>query len=81
MLPPMEDALTIINGQEGSSIPERIARGATLALFGSTEQAQRKFWDFFTSRIRNPNTRRDYLIAVWRFADWCRFNGILLAKV
>ena len=44
-----------------------------------TEQAQRKFWEFFTAHIRNPNTRRAYLIAVWRFADWCGFHGILLA--
>ena len=31
--------------------------------------------------IRNANTRRAYLIATWRFADWCGFHGIPLAKV
>ena len=31
--------------------------------------------------IRNPNTRRAYLIAAWRFADWCGRHGIPLAKV
>ena len=78
---PMEDALIIVDGPEGSSIPARIARGMTPALFGTSEQAQRKFWEFFTAHIRNPNTRRAYLIAVWRFADWCGFYGIPLAKV
>ena len=77
----MEDALIIIDGPEGSSIPARIARGMTPALFVVSEQAQRKFWEFFTAHIRNPNTRRAYLIAVWRFADWCGFHGISLAKV
>ena len=55
----MEDALTIVNGPEGSSIPARI----------------------FTAHIRNPNTRRAYLIARWRFADWCGFHEIPLAKI
>ena len=68
----MENALTIAGDPVGSSIP---------ALFGTSEQAQRKFWEFFTAHIRNPNTRRAYLIAVWRFADWCGFYGIPLAKV
>ena len=77
----MEDALIIVDGPEGSSIPARIACGMTPALFGVSKQAQRRFWEFFTAHIRNPNTRRAYLIAVWRFADWCGFHGIPLAKV
>ena len=77
----MEDAVIIVDGPDGSSIPARIARGMTPALFGGTGQAQRRFWEFFTAHIRNPNTRRAYLIAVWRFADWCGHHGIPLAKV
>ena len=77
----VEDALIIVDGPEGISIPARIARGMTPALFGVSKQAQRKFWEFFTANIRNPNTRRAYLIATWRFADWCGFHGIPLAKV
>ena len=77
----MEDALIIADDPAGSSIPVRIAREMTPALFGTSEQAQRKFWEFFTVHIRNPNTRRAYLIAVWRFADWCGHHGIPLAMV
>ena len=73
--------MIIVDGPDGSSIPARIARGMTPALFGGTGQAQRRFWEFFTAHIRNPNTRRAYLIAVWRFADWCGHHGIPLAKV
>ena len=41
----MEDDLIIVDGQDGSSIPARIARGMTPALFGVSKQAQRKFWE------------------------------------
>ena len=54
----MEDALIIVNGPEESSNPARIARGMTPALFGASEQAQRKFWEFFTAHTRNPNLQR-----------------------
>ena len=77
----MEDALIIAGDPVGSSIPARIARGMTPALFCVSKQAQRRFWEFFTAHIRNPNTRRAYLIATWRFADWCGRHGIPLAKV
>ena len=73
--------MIIFNAQNRCLILARIARSATPALFGGTKQAQRKFWEFFTAHIRNPNTRRAYLIAVWRFADWCGHPGIPLAMV
>ena len=53
----MEDALIIVDGQDGSSIPARIARGRTPALFGTSEQAQRKFWEFFTVHTSGTRTR------------------------
>ena len=81
MLVRMEDSLVIANPAGGSSIPVRIARGATLALFGASDRAQRRFWEFFTVHIRNRNTRHAYLVAVWRFADWCGRHGIPLARV
>ncbi len=77
----MENSLIIAGDPGGSSIPARIARGMTPGLFSGSKQAQRKFWEFFTAHIWNPNTRRAYLIAVWRFADWCGHHGIPLAKV
>lgn len=35
------------------------------------DQARRRFIEFFTAHIRNPNTRAAYARAVGRFCDWC----------
>ena len=31
--------------------------------------------DFFTSTIRNRNTRQAYARACWQFFDWCAAHG------
>ena len=41
------------------------------ALFCPNESAGRRFVEFFTANIRNPNTRRAYGRAVVGFAAWC----------
>lgn len=52
------------------------------ALFVPNEKAAARFFDFFTSNIRNKNTRRAYYKAACRFADWCEGRGVLdLAQV
>ena len=56
-------------------------RATTLALFSPTERAERRFWEFFTAHIRNPNTRLAYLAAVRRFAEWCERRGVALDQV
>ena len=40
-----------------------------------------RFWEFFTANIRNPNTRMAYLMAAYRFADWCEAKGLTLDRV
>lgn len=35
------------------------------------EKAQRRFVEFFTANIRNPNTREAYARAISRFLGWC----------
>src|SRR6202043_1446370 len=37
--------------------------------------------DFFTSTIRNRNTRAAYARACWQFFDWCAANGLELTTV
>ena len=54
---------------------------ATPALFSASEKAERRFWEFFTAHIRNPNTRIAYLAAVRCFAEWCEGRGITLDRV
>ena len=56
-------------------------RTTTPALFSPTERAERRFWEFFTAHIRNPNTRLAYLSAVRRFATWCERRGLALDQV
>lgn len=41
------------------------------ALFQAMPEGGRRFWEFFTVNIRNPNTRRAYFKAVETFAAWC----------
>ena len=37
--------------------------------------------DFFTSTIRNRNTRLAYARACWQFFDWCAAHGLELTTV
>ena len=57
------------------------SRTTTPTLFSPTEHAERRFWEFFTAHIRNPNTRLAYLAAVRRFAQWCERRGLVLHQV
>jgi site-specific recombinase XerD len=41
------------------------------ALFAADGAAARRFIEFFTANIRNPNTRRAYARAAVEFAIWC----------
>ena len=56
-------------------------RATTPALFSPTVRAERRFCEFFTAHIRNPNTRLAYLAAVRRFAEWCERRGVALDQV
>ena len=61
--------------------PRPTPRTATPALFSPSVRAERRFWEFFTAHIRNPNTRLAYLSAVRRFAEWCERRGVALDQV
>src|SRR5208282_1253943 len=54
-----------------------ITREATLpALFAPDRDAAKRFIEFFTANIRNPNTRRAYARAAVQFAVWCEQNDL-----
>jgi site-specific recombinase XerD len=56
--------------------------GVVPALFAARgEQAARRFVDFFTAEIRNPNTRVAYGRAASRFSDWCEARGFSLEQL
>lgn len=45
------------------------------------EQTRRRFLEFFTVNIRNPNTRAAYARACGQFLDWCGERGFVLETV
>ena len=71
----------LITIERTAMIPTRIARQLTPVLFSGSDKAERRFWEFFTANIRNPNTRMAYLTAAYRFADWCEVKGLALRQV
>jgi len=57
--------------------PMRVAPAGQLpALFAPDAQASRRFIEFFTANIRNPNTRRAYARAATEFANWCERQNL-----
>jgi integrase/recombinase XerD len=48
----------------------------TPALFFSDLKTGQRYIDFFTSNIRNRNTRTAYFHATSRFSDWCNARGV-----
>ena len=49
-------------------VPELVAHGGN--------RATRRFLEFFTANIRNPNTRLAYARAVSQFLAWCEAHGL-----
>jgi len=60
------------------NIPHTLAALSTRipALFLPNAKAAERFFDFFTSHIRNTNTRRAYYNAVCQFSEWCEGRGV-----
>lgn len=50
--------------------------GTLPALFAPSPTAGKRFIEFFTANIRNPNTRRAYARAATEFAAWCERAGL-----
>jgi len=54
-----------------SLVPSNLTQAHLPALFAPNESTARRFVEFFTANIRNPNTRRAYARAAMGFATWC----------
>lgn len=63
----------------GSPAPAHLTAPALIAAAG--ERAEKRFFEFFTANIRNPNTRRAYGRAVADFCAWCDDREITLARI
>ena len=59
-----------------------LLHGSLPSVFTTRPEARSRLRDFFTSHIRNPNTRRAYMEAVRQFSGFCAEIGIAdLAQV
>jgi site-specific recombinase XerD len=59
------------------ALPQVIPGSVELpALFAPDRKAGKRFVEFFTANIRNPNTRKAYARAAVEFAAWCEQNGL-----
>ena len=47
-----------------------------VALFTPTPKAAKRVLEFFTAQINNDHTRKAYMNATRRFAEWCDKHGI-----
>src|ERR1700691_4736148 len=56
--------------------PRSAAANLPALIAASGESASRRFIDFFTSNIRNRNTREAYRRAINEFLAWCEAHGV-----
>lgn len=60
--------------KSGTALGAGLALPTLIATAGP--RAQKRFLEFFTATIRNPNTRMAYARAVGQFLRWCERRGI-----
>jgi Phage integrase, N-terminal SAM-like domain len=72
-LVPMAEFTIVTRSSSSAWIPELIAAAGA--------QVTETYIDFFTSTIRNRNTRAAYARACWQFFDWCGTHGLELKTV
>jgi len=63
------------------SLPATLTQSNLPILHEAGSHASDRFIEFFTARIRNPNTRRAYLKAAVRFLDWCQQMDLALVDI
>jgi len=62
-----QEPVSVIAGSSAVVVP---------ALFAPSTAAAKRFVEFFTANIRNPNTRKVYGRAVAAFSTWCDEKGL-----
>lgn len=57
-------------------VPSRAPAVLPTRLFTPMPKAAKRVFEFFTTQISNKHTRKPYLNATRRFAQWCEAHGI-----
>src|ERR1700735_166736 len=78
-----ESLPTIIPPTAAEIFTRSVAGGALIPslVANAGESAAWRYVDFFTSNIRNPNTRRAYSRACQTFFAWCDDRGLSLPTI
>ena len=71
----------LIPHSAGAAITYREAPGLPAIIQNAGETASKRFIEFFTANIRNPNTRQAYARAVGQFLTWCEGHGLNLQTI
>ncbi len=69
----MKNLPKIIKNDLPAELPRAIAQAGNLAA--------KKYVEFFTAEIRNPNTRKAYMQRIRHFLSWCEDKGIALEQL
>jgi site-specific recombinase XerD len=79
--PPVQLPAVIDATTHGVLTPLPSAHLIPTLIAAAGDQASWRYVDFFTSNIRNPNTRRAYARACATFFDWCEERGLSLGTI
>jgi site-specific recombinase XerD len=67
--------------EPGTLLPASPDQLVPILIADAGEDAGWRYIDFFTSNIRNPNTRRAYVRACTSFFAWCDDRGLTLTSI
>ena len=76
----MSQAFPVPN-REATVAGEPSAHAVPALIADAGERATWRYVEFFTTNIRNPNTRRGYARACARFFGWCEHLGLTLTTI
>lgn len=74
----MERTSALVSQRNGAGELTFAGRPFPTLIAAAGESAVRRFVEFFTANIRNPNTREAYARAVSQFLTWCEARGLHL---
>lgn len=72
------NALAVLNATDAGRELSFAGHAFPSLILEAGESAVRRFVEFFTANIRNPNTREAYARAVSQFLTWCEARGLHL---
>ena len=63
--------MNLVTNSKSHSIGQASGFHLPALIIDAGEQAEKRYVEFFTANIRNPNTRKAYLRSINQFMSWC----------